>query len=311
MKGARRAGVIALVLLSPLAGCLEPPPPQSLHVTGVHHRWNPDGSVTITASLINIGTVTLPGNGGILTVEAQLLLEWQDFPHGLEQPPEGGTALNRSTFEDDGDWPPGRHETIQATVFPEAPGGGYFIIRVIASSNPPGEIESLMYVSECFTREGVERRGSCAPRYDRNGLRLPVDDPFWAGRMTKCCGWLPPSLDVVSLACARGTQDAECGVSLYNWRDEPREPVLRFRVLQAAPAGGEQVVREGTVETHGATIGPRGMQSFSFRLGGLDGLPDSPGLRREVELEAATTAKQEGAVLTRVPVRSIDAETPS
>lgn len=292
--------VLLALQLVLVAGCVGEPLLHRVHIAGVHHRWDPDGNLTITASLIHIGDTALPDRGRTPTVKVFVAVMWREYANGTGKPPSANGVLNEGTFEFQGAWPPGKYETVSMSQPAAKEKDRYY--NVYLRTSVRDQLESATYVSECFSRADASRSDICASNYNVHGLTLWESAEEWDARTIACCKWLPPGLDIVDLACDAGVARASCEATLYNWRDENRTPVMAYRVLQIDLVGTESVVAQGTIPTADAAIKPGAFQSVRFELEGTAALGDTPALRREVEISVDTQTEHEGEVTKRTLV---------
>lgn len=283
---------IALLLAGATSGCFyeEKAPPQ-IHLAGVHHRWDPDGTVTITAHVVNVGQTIFPKDGGIETISGKIHL----FPVS-----DGPVEISSFTFEDE--WRPGRHEEISLVAQGNETLTYYARIDALADTGP--RLDDLLYTSPCFSKQGYVRNGegnACFPTYGGNGGGLSANETAWRERLIACCNWLPPSFDVVSFACQAEVGGTRCELTIYNWRAESREPRAHYKVVQSDPTGGRTVIGEGNVTPSGAVDGGE-RTTLSFLLDIQQGLPTTPGVAREVEVVVGSTEEYEGQSGSTTPV---------
>lgn len=287
---------IVLPLAAGLAGCVEQETPSHhLHVAGPHLRFNPDGSVTATASVVNLG----PVEGSVEMAQARLFISWWQMGEGDVVVSHGASSREIWTFA--GSWPVGRAETISLEM-PAAAAGAWHQMVLSVSYSAGSSLEEASYVAPCF--DGASFRTSpevCAPEYRLSGLRLDPNPAAWHDRMIACCGWLPPGLDVVEFGCGRVGGEARCAVTLHNWQASGRVPVVGWRVVDVMGEASEREVARGMVDAGGGEIVPGAERVVSFSLPLAVGAP-GVGAERRVEVLVDTTVEHEGNVTARAPM---------
>lgn len=185
-------------------------PVEAIFIGGVHPIWHADNTVEVRGYFVNQGPDVIPLSEGSWVVSTGITLS---TPDGYA--PDWAAVDNIKVG--DAAWASGGVLSFSHRFSEIAPNGTPLILDIVsvAAARVP------RYIYPCFDENGLITSPECDfPALKDQTYVYPWTEPRYFPRTLECCGWLPPPVDPVDLACARNISAIDCSFTGWNWWNE-------------------------------------------------------------------------------------------